>query len=109
GTAKFAWLADFEQGTLLSPDSGNYGPRLVPSCGCNTKTAIAYSPGFGGKGYCLALMPNSDTTASVQTDPLHPIGLPAGGVGVYMELNYQSNVTIHVYVSTSGSGLTDCG
>jgi len=101
-TAKFAWIANFDN------DSGFYGPTLQASCLCKTSTALTYSPGFGGTGSCLALRPNSDTTASVQTNSA-VTNLPAGGVGVYMEFNYLSNVTIHVYVSVPGGGLTDCG
>ncbi|HXD93724.1 MAG TPA: hypothetical protein VNX01_10950 [Bacteroidia bacterium] len=101
-TAKFVWINNFDG------DSGVYGPSLVPTCGCNTSTAIIYGPGFGGKNQCLALKPNADTTtASVQTN--NTINLPTGGVGVYMELNYQSNVTIQVYISTNGGALTNCG
>lgn len=108
-TAKFPLIIDFDNtGNSTALDSGSWGPNFKTSCNCNTPTATTYSPGFGNYGYCLALRPNSDTTASVQTNAV--IGLPSGGVGVYMELNYMSNVTIHVYVSSSGSnGLVDCG
>jgi hypothetical protein len=105
--AKFPWMATFD----TAPDSGNYGPTLILSNSGHPETAITYTPGFSGKNTdrCLALRPNDTTSASVQTNT--PIVLLAGGVGAYMELNYQSNVIIHIFISTSSSGanLTDCG
>ncbi|MEO8760393.1 MAG: hypothetical protein ABI448_05845 [Bacteroidia bacterium] len=67
----------------------------------DTTTKIV-SPGIGGTGKCLILMPNPAITVSeVVTTSLN---LPSGGVGVYLELNYYSNVAINVSVKGLGSG-----
>ena len=58
--------------------------------------------GFGGTGYCLLLAPTAKfTTAMVQRSSLY---LPPGGVGVYMEFNYLSNVNITVNIIGVASG-----
>ena len=98
--AQFPWMVTFD----AQPDSGNHGPTLVASCNCHTSTAITYSPGYGNTGYCLALKPTSDSTiVSVQTQSAIP--LPAGGVGVYMELNYLANTDIHVIINNTDGGI----
>ena len=105
-TAKFRWMDDFE------PLTASYG-GLINTCSCKTMTAATYTPGFGGKGSCLALRPNStgDTAASVYTKSVIP--LPAGGIGNYLEFNYLSNVNIEIYIqaidgATQGQ-MQDCG
>jgi hypothetical protein len=108
-TAQFAWIDGFEGGGLAdSCNGGSSCGTLVASYTGHTETATSYSPGFGGKGYCLALRPNDTIYASVHSG--NAFGLPTGGVGVYLELNYQSNVIIQVYISADGGVTqTDCG
>jgi hypothetical protein len=95
-SAKFRWMDDFE------PNTQTYG-GVESSYGQHpTLTANTYTPGFGGYGTCLALRPTSDSTASVQTKAT--IALPAGGIGVYMEINYLSNTTIHILINGQDGG-----
>ncbi|MHB8402229.1 MAG: hypothetical protein ACYDCN_09455 [Bacteroidia bacterium] len=89
------------------------GP-LISSCICNTDTTIRiYSPGMGGSGNCLELMPwSGQTTSMVQTT--HPIYLPAGGVGIYMEFNYMGNIPINIAIQgmpfgSPATAITSCG
>ncbi|HTA63664.1 MAG TPA: hypothetical protein VK835_14465 [Bacteroidia bacterium] len=107
-TAQFDWLMNFENDSCGGTACGS----IATSYTGHPETATIYSPGYGGKGSCLALRPNDSTCcsyASVQSKPPY-IGLPSGGVGVYMELNYQSNVIIQVYISGDGGVTqTDCG
>ncbi len=59
--------------------------------------------GFSGK--CLIMRPNA-TTTTTYVDKSTPVNLPSGGVGVYMELNFQSNVNINVNIKGDISGTT---
>ena len=108
-TAQFVWIDGFDgvigNNTSDSCNGGYSCGTLVPSYSGHPETATTYTPGYSGS--CLALRPNDTIYASVQSKL--PIGLPAGGVGVYMELNYQSNVIIQVYISAPGGTQTDCG
>jgi hypothetical protein len=106
-TAQFDWIDGFGSSATDSCSGSSCG-ALEASYTGHTETATTYSPGFGGTGYCLALRPNDTIYASVRSK--FAVGLPAGGVGVYMELNYQSNVIIQVYISGDGGVTqTDCG
>lgn len=102
-TAQFRWMDNFES------NSTQYGSVVTDYGTQRTLTATTYTPGFGNYGSCLALKPTADTTtASVHSATA--IVLPTGGVGVYMELNYQSNLIIQVYISSDGGATkTDCG
>ena len=107
--AQFPWIDGLDGNGLDSCSGGTSCGALIASYTGHPETATSYSPGYSGK--CLALRPNDSisccTYASVQSSTT--IGLPGGGVGVYMELNYQSNVIIQVYISTDGGAQTDCG
>ena len=94
--AKFRWMADFE------PASQVYG-GFVSSYGAHpTLTATKYTPGFGNYGTCLALKSTADSIASVQTKAA--VILPTGGVGVYLELNYLANTTLHILINGTDGG-----
>ena len=97
--AQFPWIVTFD----ASPDSGNHGPPIVASCGCGTSTATTYSPGYSNTGYCLALKPTADSSSSVESKASIP--LPAGGVGVYLEVNYLSNTDIYVSINGTDGGI----
>lgn len=109
GTAQFPWTDGFDGSGLDSCNGGFSCGVLVASYTGHPETAVTYTPGY--YGHCLALRPNDTVTyASVQTMTNSPIGLPAGGVGVYMELNYKSDLIIQVYISGDGGVTqTDCG
>ena len=110
-TAQFPFVDDF------NPIGGTHygGGFLSANCLCDTDlTATTYTPGFSGKNtdQCLALRSISTKPALIQTQS--SIYLPPGGVGVYMELDYQSNVTIQMYIegesgSTNGGTLNQLG
>jgi hypothetical protein len=105
-TAQFPLISSFDN---TDSCSGTSCGLFVPSYTGHHETATTYTPGYSNS--CLALRPNDSTCcsyASVQSKVA--VGLPAGGVGVYMELNYQSNVIIQVYISGDGGVTqTDCG
>jgi hypothetical protein len=103
--AQFPWIDGLDGTGLDSCSGGNSCGTLVASYTGHPDPATSYSPGYSGN--CLALRPNDSLYASVQSK--YAINLPAGGVGVYMELNYQSNVIIQVYISAPGGTQTDCG
>ena len=100
-TAVFEMVNDFEGNTGAGPaiafESGNCGSCLTD------KTSGTYTPGYGDKGKCICLKSDADTNAFIKT--ASTISLPAGGVGVYMEFDYQSNVEIDIYIAgADGSG-----
>lgn len=112
--ATFPWIENFDGGV------GDNGPKLTDSpCFCDSdKTIIPYSPGMGGKGGCLLIQPNAisgNGVSMVQT--ASTIGLPSGGVGIYMEFNYMGNIPISIAIqgaATSANGntataITSCG
>ena len=89
-------------------------------CLCDTdKTISIHYPGFSGKSNdgCLSIVPTPTSgsgVSSVQTN--YPIGLPKGGVGIYLEFNYMANIPISVAIQgdnvSAGTGLTaitSCG
>ena len=94
-TAVFEMVNDFEGNTGAGPaiafESGNCGSCLTD------KTSGTYTPGYGDKGKCICLKSDADTNAFIKT--ASTISLPAGGVGVYMEFDYQSNVEIDIYIA----------
>src|SRR6185437_10042806 len=102
-TAQFPLIAGFDSNDSCN---GTSCGLFVPSYTGHNETATTYSPGYSG--YWLALRPNDTIYASVHSSVA--FGLPAGGVGVYLELNYQSNMIIQVYISDDGGVTqTDCG
>ncbi len=110
--ATFPWILSFD--ALYN----NTGPKLDPNPSTDTTSHIHY-PGMSGKmtDGCLLLRPNSTDNNGVcmlQTDPAKPIGLPSGGVGIYLEFNYMGNIPISIAIqgNSSASGLTaitSCG
>ncbi len=89
----FKWIENFDGDSIF-----NSSPLTLDSGSSISGAGI----GFGGvHSKCLVLNPTENVkTAQVQKTSLN---LPSGGVGVYMELNYQSNVNINVNI-TGASG-----
>jgi len=98
------------------------GVQMVdsPCLTCDTdKTITIHYPGFSGASTdgCLAFKPvlnSGNGLSSVQTSAA--IGLPKGGVGIYLEFNYMCNIPISIAIQgdnvATGSGLTavtSCG
>jgi len=92
----FRWLEDFDGNNCASASSG--GSSLTNA----DTTSHIVSPGFNSN-HCLVMRPN----ATIQTSYVNKtsvISLPASGVGVYMELNYKSNVSLNVVIKGAASG-----
>jgi len=95
----FPLLEDFDGNG--SPGVGGTTIKLTG----NDTTSHIVSPGYNSN-HCLVMRPNATITSSyVTTTSVVP--LPASGAGVYMELNYKSNVSLNVVIKgkTSGTSL----
>jgi hypothetical protein len=100
-TAQFQLVDDFNSGSINNISSGSPEiPFQSAYCGiCTTdKTVATYTPGFSGNknDKCIALKSVADTSALAQT--ALTMYLPAGGVGIYLEFDYQSNVEMQMYI-----------
>jgi len=93
----FKWIENFDN---PADSGGTPGGTLTPA----DTTAQLDSHGFLGSR-CLILRPNA-TTTTTYVDKSTALSLPSGGVGVYMELNFQSNININVNIKGDVSGTT---
>ncbi len=98
-------------------DGYSTGNPLIRDPSTDTTSRLV-APGMSGKStdFCLKMSPDSASNGGVtMLQTKQTIGLPSGGVGVYMEFNYMGNIPISVAIQgippngATPTAITSCG